>query len=289
MRLLILLFSITIFLFSCSNETIHNENTAAENSAASATDDISTALSNDSDPTTGAPTLDIGDCNYTAYNVFIEDNDTIYKPNDIICFQVMKSDTVTTIISKNIHGADIACIKDNNGNYYAAISGNKDSDHYNCFYQIGDSEYPYSNTIEIFEYNGVLNHSGFIFSFGTGADTKSILYFYTKEDIPILLAECDKSNYEIYSDDEDNRKLITTSGSIISETIIYYNIIDKIYKFNMNSFIYNLLFTDNEIVSVIYDDTEDKFSINVCSKNNLTVVSSMEAYIDGNTLYIKTK
>jgi hypothetical protein len=132
-----------------------------------------------------------------------------------------------------------------------------------------------------------MGHSGFILSFGTGADNKSILYFYIKDDKPVLLAECEKSNYETDYDDKGNRKLITTFGSVISETVIYYNINNQIYRFNFNSFVYDLFCTDNERVSVTYDDNDDNFIINIFPKDNFTIVSSKQAYINGDILYIK--
>lgn len=221
---------------------------------------------------------------YTAYDVFTADDDAVYKPGDIISFQVIKSDETDIIAGKNIYGADIVCLKDGNGDFYAAVS---DSEYYNCFFQIGDTEYPYSDTVEISEYSGVLEHSGFILSFGTGADHKNILYFYIEADMPVLLAECDKSNYEISSGDEGNRKLITSFGSMIPETAVYYNIDGQVYRFDMNSFIYDSFCADNEMVSVRYDSAEEKFLIDICSKADLAVVSSMEAYIDGDALYIR--
>lgn len=162
----------------------------------------------------------MSDYDYTAYDVFIENKDNIYKPDDINYFQVMKSETADIIYNNNYDKINIVCIKDNSGNIYAALSGSENSDCYNCFYTIGDSEYPYSDTIDISGYNGVMGHSGFILSFETGADNKSILYFYLKNDKLVLIAECNKSNYETDCDDIGNRKLITTFGSVIFETAV---------------------------------------------------------------------
>lgn len=227
---------------------------------------------------------DTNDLHYTTYGVFTADNNAVYNPGGSIAFQVMKSEATSVITSKIVDGADIVCIKDNNGDFYAALS---DGDYYNCFYQIGSAEYAYPNTPEITEYKGVLGYSGFILSFMTGADHKSILYFYIEEDLPVLLAECDKSNYEIGSDDEGNRKLATSFGSMTSETKAYYFIEGQIYQFNMNSFIEDYFCSDNEIASVRYNNDKEKFLIDIYSKNDFSVVSSMEAYIDGDLLYIR--
>lgn len=233
------------------------------------------------------PTFNAGDDDFIAYDVFVEKTENIYEPDNILDFQILKSDTSETIINKNISGFDIACVKDNNGNIYAVLSDNPNNDYYNCFYEIGDAEYPYSSTIEISEYNAVLNNSGFILSFGVGANYKAILYFYVDDKKPKLLVECDKSNYEIDPDNEGNKKLVTNFGSMISEVVVYYSIQNVIYRINLNDFISKQLCADNETASIMYDNTKNKFTIDILDSGNLNSKSSKEAYILDNILYIK--
>jgi len=234
----------------------------------------------------------IEDDKFTAYDIFVPDYDNIYEINynniEICNFKIMKSDTEDVIISLKTADFDIICFRDKSKNIYVAYSYSETEDYLNCFLKIGDDSYPYFETIEINEYNDVLNQNGFIISFMSGINYKPILYFYMNKEnkMPVLLAECDKTNYEITSDNNETKKLLTNFGSITGESIIYYFIENKIYRIAMNSFIYDLFCVNNEIISINYDETKTKFTIDICSEVDFTIISTKEAYIIGNKLYI---
>jgi len=229
---------------------------------------------------------------FIAYDVFVPNYDNIYVPNNdaagICDFAILKTNVQELILEQNICGLNIVCLRDDKGNVYAASPDAQNADCYYCFLEIGDDMFPYADTIEIFEYSDVLNKSGFVLSFTAGANYRPILYFYMEDNMPVLLAECNKSSYEIDSGDEKTRKLLSCSGSMIGEAAVYYFASDRIYMLDINAFAYSQFCENNETVSVNYDGSKDKFMIDIIPNAGETDdIISKEAYIRGNALYVK--
>lgn len=199
----------------------------------------------------------------TFLNSLVAETITDYKSNDGYKFLVFKN-----------HFGNILC-----ANGYEDILG-EDSGYQDIIYSVDNWDEPYHyplETIEVAEFQNVLGYNGITFSFTAGADSRPIIYWAFKDKRIFLLAECNKSNYEVDVTGDGVNDLITDRSSVAE---VIYMIDGELYKTVIGEALSGEL--NIESIWCLYDVENGKFIF-----GEFLGQTEGEAFIKNNILYYK--